>query len=117
MAVLFAKCSILLLYLRIFKVNRTFRYVNYSLLAVVVSYCVSLTLATIFACKPLQRTWDSSIPGTCPVKIEDVDYAIGGFNIFSDSAILILPIPMVWGLQISTTRLIGLLVVFGTGIL
>lgn len=90
---------------------------TYSLLGLVAGYCVSLTFAIIFACKPLQRTWDSSIPGTCPVKIEVVDYAIGGFNIFSDSAILILPIPMVWRLQISTTRLIGLLMVFGTGTL
>lgn len=117
MAVLFAKLSILLLYLRLFKVNRTFRLFDFALMSLVVSYCISLALSILFACEPLARTWDSSIPGTCPVDILKVDFAIGGFNIFTDTAILILPIPIVWRLQISTTRLIGLMLVFGTGAL
>lgn len=117
MAILFVKISILLLYLRLFKINRIFRYLDFALMSLVVGYCVSLALSILFACKPLARTWDSSIRGTCPVDIAKVDYAIGGFNIFTDTAILILPIPIVWTLQISTARLIGLMLVFGTGAL
>lgn len=113
---MFAKISILVLYLRLFKVNRLFRYVDFGFMALVVCYCTSLILAILFGCRPLARSWDSSIPGTC-INIANVDITIGGFNIFTDTAILILPIPLIWKLQITKAKLFGLLGIFGTGIL
>ena len=113
---MFAKISILILYLRLFKVNRLFRYVDFALMALVISYCTSLLLAILFGCQPLARIWNSSIPGTC-LNLTAIDFTIGGFNIFTDAAILVLPLPLVWKLHVTKARMIGLVAVFATGVL
>jgi len=115
-AVMFIKISILILYLRLFKVKRLFRYLDFTLMALAIGYCTSLLLAILFGCQPLARTWNSSIPGKC-VKLVAIDFTIGGFNIFTDAAILVLPLPLIWKLQITRARFIGLFAVFSTGVL
>ena len=46
-----------------------------------------------------------------------VEFAIGGFNIGTDLIILLMPVPVILGLQMDRGRKLGLLVIFGTGTL
>jgi len=115
-AVMFIKISIFILYLRLFKVKRLFRYLDFTFMALTISYCTSLLLAIHFGCWPLAKTWNSSIPKKC-VKLVAIDFTIGSFNIFTDAAILVLPLPLIWKLQITRARFIGLFAVFSTGVL
>lgn len=115
-AIMFLKISILLLYFRLFKVKPAFRYAGFSLMALVIGYCMSLLLAILFGCRPLARTWNSSIRGTC-IEITAVDITIGGFNIFTDFALLLMPLPIVLKLQLPPRKMIGLLAIFATGTL
>ena len=111
---MFVKLSILMLYLRLFGVNKKFRIACYSIMALVVGYLVASTLAYIFGCSPLDKTWNISIEGTC---IDDVslDFAIGGLSVLTDTLIFILPLPMVWRLHVSMSHKIALVAVFATG--
>ena len=41
--------------------------------------------------------------------------AFGWFNIFSDLALLVLPMPLIWNLQLPWKKKIGVAVIFVTG--
>ncbi|KAI4151739.1 MAG: hypothetical protein LQ341_000844 [Variospora aurantia] len=53
----------------------------------------------------------------CPIKPYDVQNIHGFCNIITDFALLFLPLPLVWQLRVSGKKKLGLVVVFGTGIL
>ena len=116
MGIMFAKISILLLYHHIFKVNRRFRLAVYLLMAFNVGYCGACALVYLFSCRPEAKTWNVALPGTC-IDLTVIDKVIGALNIFTDLLILILPIPVIWDLSMTTVRKVGLSAVFGTGIL
>ena len=88
-AVMFIKISIFNLYLRLLRVKRLLRYLNCTLMALVTVYCTSLLLDILLGCQPIARTWNSSILGRC-VKLVAIDLTIGGFNILTETAILLL---------------------------
>jgi len=115
---MFAKLSILIFYNRVFGINKSFRWTAYATMAFVVGYCVSNVLAIIFQCVPVAAAWNLMLrlehSGNC-ASLTKIDIAIGGFNIPSDLLILILPIPMLWRLQLPWSRKLGLIAVFATG--
>ncbi|PGH11327.1 hypothetical protein AJ79_04943 [Helicocarpus griseus UAMH5409] len=108
------KLSILLLYLRIFT-NKVFRRICWALIVIVISYQTGSAAASIFQCTPVRRAWDKQVPGTC-VNSRVTWYANAAFNISSDLAILILPMPVVKSLQLPKKARIGLMAVFALGI-
>ena len=114
---MFAKLSLLALFLYIFGTpNRTFSLICYGVGFAVVSYCGSCAIATLFACSPESATWNRNIPGKC-IDLIALDITIGALNLFTDSVIFILPIPILLRLQTSRRTKIELLIVFGTGLL
>lgn len=119
-AIMFAKLSILMLYHRLFGVNVPFRRAVYAVSAIVVGYCLSLALATIFQCTPPAAVWDLKLRmqtgGKC-ISLIKIEIAIGGFNIPTDIIILLLPAPMLWRLQMPWSRKLGLMAILATGIL
>lgn len=83
-----------------------------------VAYCGACALVYLFRCTPPEKVWNDALPGKC---IHDsmmmVDKVIGGFNILTDFLILVLPVPMIWGLSMTKSRKLALSAVFGTGLL
>lgn len=110
------KSSILLLYTRIFSNIRWFRWVCTCLMITIAMYCVASLVVTIFQCTPVQRAWDKDIPGTC-IDNGKFWYANGGFSITTDLLILLLPMPLVYALQIPRVQKAALMLVFTLGIL
>lgn len=70
----------------------------------------------VFECSPVHKAWDPLVPGHC-INIINVGIASGYINIVTDFMILILPIPMVWSLQLAQRMKIAVLTMFMTGIL
>ena len=107
------KLSILLLYLRIF-INSRFRQLCWAGVTFVSCMCVANTLVAIFACRPVAGFYNSNIKATC---INDVQFywATAILNVVTDLYILVLPIPMVWRLQISFKRKLGISAMFMLG--
>ena len=116
MGIMFAKLSILLLYHHLFKIDRRFKLAVYALMAFNVAYCGACALAYLFSCRPESKTWNIALPGTC-ISLTLLDKVIGALNILTDFLILILPIPIVWGLSMTRSKKVGLSAVFGTGVL
>ena len=108
--------SILLLYIRLFGINRPFRYACYALMTLVTGYCTALILANIFQCNPIIAGWDFFAPGHCASLVK-INIAIGGFNILSDFAIVVAPVPLILRLQLRPAKMVGLLAILATGFL
>jgi hypothetical protein len=114
-AINLVKCCILLLYLRLFHVVRWFRYSCWLLLAAVAMYCTASILATIFQCRPIIRALDKDTPGTC-IDTAKFWFANAGFSISTDIIILLLPMPLVWKLEVPIVQKVALMAVFAIGI-
>ncbi|KAJ4191789.1 hypothetical protein NW767_010936 [Fusarium falciforme] len=108
------KCSIVLLYLRIFGKVRWFKWLCWGLVAIVAMYAVSSVIATIFQCTPVRRAYNKSVPGTC-IDNGKFWYANAGFSIATDLIILFMPMASVYQLQIQQIQKIALVIVFALG--
>lgn len=108
------KMSILILYLRLFAVNRTFRYITWSMMFFVCGYLMANLWTQIFGCSPRSKYWEPGTPGHC-INYTRAGLAYGSMNIISDLLILILPIPLVWQLKLSRREKVGISVIFMSG--
>lgn len=94
----FAKISMLFLYRRIFP-SRRFNILLYVVGAVIVVWWLASVLAIILICHPVQYFWDKTIPGGHCGNDFGILYGVASPNIVTDIAILILPLPILWKLQ------------------
>ncbi|KAL8929542.1 MAG: hypothetical protein Q9208_001211 [Pyrenodesmia sp. 3 TL-2023] len=118
-SIMSTKIAILLLYKALFGIKRSFRYLCYGMMAIVISYCLIFFFILAFNCNPVQKTWHVQTfkgPAKC-FAATTVQFVIGGFNIATDLVILVMPMPIILHLQMDLKRKIGLLVIFSTGIL
>ena len=59
----------------------------------------------------------SATNGFCSASIMTSMNVQAGINIFSDFYLLFIPVPVIWKLQLSIPRKIGIIAIFMTGIL
>ncbi|KAI2471799.1 hypothetical protein F4781DRAFT_420450 [Annulohypoxylon bovei var. microspora] len=71
--------------------------------AIVSSWALAAWLPSILSCVPIEKNWDSSIPGRC-LDYGTVTLVIGIFNVLLDFLILGIPMPLLWRLRMSTRR-------------
>lgn len=114
-SVFLIRASVLQLYIRIFR-TRSFRMTCYVVHAVNAVYSFSTIFATCLVCRPLAYNWDTSIPGGVCGDQKSLDLFIGIFNLFMDVTVVILPMPVLWGLQMATGKKLVLSGMFGMGI-
>ncbi|KAL4902753.1 hypothetical protein BDW74DRAFT_157519 [Aspergillus multicolor] len=109
-----AKLSILLFYVRIFP-TRSFRTLSYAMGFLVLAHGIGVLFAAIFQCSPIQYIWDKSIPGGSCFNQQAFYRYVSPPNIATDAAILVMPMPLVWGLQTRWTQKLALTGVFMLG--
>jgi hypothetical protein len=112
-AVLFSKLAILSIYQHVFT-DPVYRKACWCLAWILTANDIAALVATCFCCTPLHYFWDRLGTGTCIdillfTRLESVT------NIVSDVAMLLLPLPTIWKLQISRSLKIGLLCTFAMG--
>ncbi|KAF2222374.1 hypothetical protein BDZ85DRAFT_184177, partial [Elsinoe ampelina] len=108
------KSSILASYLRIFTVSKKFNIIAWVNIAVIVSWTIGTTVATILQCVPIRASWDKSVKATCTNS--DIFWlAYGGMNIATDVIILVLPVQPILKLKMRRREKIGLLLAFLVG--
>lgn len=114
--VFFAKVSILLIYLRLFKIDRPLRvgiHVGLILMALFHTAIIGVGIGTVIKCVGVS----ASTSTFCNAASGSTQLAQSAFNVVTDFLILILPMPLVMKLQLPRTRKIGLFFVFGAGVL
>ena len=114
LALLGYKMSIMFMYLRIFDVDQLFRYCTWAVMFVTFGYLFSNIWTQIFGCWPVAKSWTPDLPGHC-ILILKADYGYGSLNIITDLLIFVLPLPMIWRLQLSPRDKLGVSVIFVTG--
>lgn len=108
------KYSILSLYTVLFP-KKTFCYTCYGTMAAATAYFISVLLETFVLCTPVQYSWDKGIPGG-ECKGENTAYLIAGItNLVIDLFIVVLPMPMLFGLQMSLPKRFSIAGMFSLG--
>ena len=77
---------------------------------------VAVLLEVGLLCRPFEYNWNKYIPGTCGNTTQAYE-AVGILNLFADLTIIILPMPVLWRLQLPVAKKVALTFVFGVGIL
>ena len=114
----FAKGAILLLYLRIFTINKKMRYCIWlGLSSNFLLYWSSIPIATYYGTPRIGQPWDVvAITETC-ANLTTYLVIQGTLSVVLDLYIFILPFPIVLKLRISLQQRLSILSVFGTAIL
>ncbi|TVY83364.1 hypothetical protein LSUE1_G002843 [Lachnellula suecica] len=110
----FPKLAILCLYLRIF-VSRPYRWATYAIAAILIANLLACIIVNAVACRPFAFQWDKTIPGGECLNLPVVYTWFSIPNLVTDVAMLILPLPVVWNLKISTNQRVGVTITFLTG--
>lgn len=108
------KMSILVLYLRLFAIDRAFRYLTQLTMVFVCGYLLANLFTQIFGCSPRSKYWIADTPGHC-INYTKAGLAYGAMNIVSDLLIFVLPLPVVWRLKLSRREKAAISLIFMTG--
>lgn len=81
----------------------------------IIFYVVAIVITAV-ACTPYRRNWDKTVPGTC-LDMKIITLSVVAINFAIDISILALPQKVIWGLQMSTRRRIGVSIVFAIGLM
>lgn len=66
-------------------------------------------------CRPFQYTWDKSIAGGSCLSIHRVLYTSSISTLLINAAVVGLPLPVLWGLQMKKAHKVALIVMFSLG--
>ncbi|KAI1824101.1 hypothetical protein F4861DRAFT_539276 [Xylaria intraflava] len=80
---------------------------------------LTLVLIVAFQCKPPSRVWDDDLPGSCLSfeVINIVTYVYSGVAILTDFTFTLLPVFIVWNLQMNIRNKIALIPIFSLALL
>lgn len=107
------KTSILHFYASIFR-HGTFCRAVYGAMALVIAFWCAAFFSDVFFCRPVQKSWLPETPGECGNSIL-MYIVLASTDLTIDVIILLLPMPVLWGLQLPTPKKIALTFVFGLG--
>jgi hypothetical protein len=113
------KSAIILEWIHIFVPMRTrnaFSWTGHILIAVTVAFYVAFLVTTQFYCSPREKIWHTWLPGTC-LNRRLIDSSSALFNAVLDFVIFILPQRVIWSLNISTSKKLGVSLIFSIGLL
>ncbi|QKX52999.1 uncharacterized protein TRUGW13939_00070 [Talaromyces rugulosus] len=102
MSLAFVKFSILLFYDRIFP-NKGLRKAFLATALFIIAWIITSIFGSIFACVPVNKQWDPAVPGKC-MAFGSFVLGISIINIITDFTLLILPMPVIWGLNMKRTK-------------
>jgi hypothetical protein len=106
----------LLFYIRIFAI-RGFRHTCWAIVGLNAMIFASVVIATCLICRPITYSFDKTSPnGECG-DLDRFEQYIAIINMIADSIIVILPMPMLWRLQMDTKKKVGISILLGLGVL
>ena len=112
-AVALAKYSILLFYSRIFT-ERTFKIALRITFALVTAWFIAVEITVLAECQPITSLWNFSEKGHC-IDLNRFFLGAGIANVLLNTVILLLPLPMIWTLEIEKKHKLALSGVFMLG--
>ncbi|KAJ2998892.1 hypothetical protein NUW58_g174 [Xylaria curta] len=118
LVMLFAKTAILLEWKNLFVPKGTrnwFFWATMTMLVInIITYSVAIIL-TCLRCKPVWKRWEPWVDGYCSDQ-KSTDVATTFINLALDVVILLLPQPIIWKLNMTWQRRIGVSLIFSVGL-
>jgi hypothetical protein len=112
-----AKSAILALYIRLFGSVRWLRVTCYVWIALMaLFYGSNIVIAVVYCIPHKGESWDGNSFQRCSKSAWSA-VVIGVFSALADFVILILPFPVILKLKVDSTKRVGLICVFLTGLL
>ena len=108
------KFSIVHFYITIFRSSTIFRKIANTVIILIIALGVAILISDVLTCRPLSKYWNPLERGVCQDPIKSF-VALSSCNIAIDLIIILLPMPMIWGLQMATMRKIELTFIFAIG--
>lgn len=100
-----AKASILFFYIRLFGINRGFRYCCYVVLVSLACWAIALFFSTLFMCGvPISNAWEINARNRQCINQTPFFLSSTALDAFFDLIILCLPLRPVWKLKLSTRK-------------
>ncbi|GKZ82889.1 hypothetical protein AnigIFM56816_007714 [Aspergillus niger] len=91
-----------------------FRIAAYALEAIIVLYLIGSIATTLRLCRPLAYYWNISLEGSCGDAVT-AELAAAVINMVLDIIAVLLPIPIIWKLQMATEKKVAVTATFGLG--
>jgi len=114
---MFVKLSLLVFYYRTFAQAENFRLYWTILCVLVVGYSTAGIFCGIFACIPVQASWELALQGGSARCINRFAFYSfhSSLNMVTDIAVLLLPMPHLWKLKLSKQQKLVLCFIFSLG--
>ena len=109
------KISILLFYYRLFHSDQRLKIAVWVMATVVMCWYLTSTLVAIFQCTPIQYDWDRTLPGGQCIREDALWIGNSVSNLVTDVAILCLPMPIIWGMDVTPRQKIAIATMFLLG--
>ncbi|KAJ4069729.1 hypothetical protein NW761_003122 [Fusarium oxysporum] len=109
-----AKMTFLLLYYKIVTLSY-WRSAYLGAIMVVVLWNICQILIFFLQCAPLEAVWNRDLRMKCVTNRLELAYVCAGINILTDLVVAILPLPVIWKLNLRRSQKIALSTVFGLG--
>ena len=113
-AVTLIRFSVILLYIRIF-VTRSFRRTCYAILILNTIFFIATFLSSVLSCIPVGCQWSDTIECSSAVDAKSIDLPVAVANLLLDVTVIVLPMPVLWGLQMAVGKKATLSGMFGLG--
>lgn len=109
------RLSILALYITIFQM-RPFRIVAYGVASAVLAFMTAAIITVCVLCQPVALNWNRSLKGHCGSTLK-TELASGGANAILDLTLTVIPLPVVWRLQMPARKKATVSAVFSLGVM
>ena len=110
-----AKCSVIAFYIRVFGVQRIFRWWCYCLLGLVLAWSISVCLVTVLVCLPAGSAWDITIPGRTCINQPIFFNVSAMLDAVLNFLTLVSPLYLIWQLKLNTKKKIAISAVLMVG--
>ncbi|KAI1360790.1 hypothetical protein F5Y08DRAFT_39639 [Xylaria arbuscula] len=110
------KAPILFLYLRLFGIKKWLRVISYITLAITAAVYTAGIVAIPPACTPHSSELSKGFIEGCQTRTRIINVFTGSFSVLADVIILVLPLPVVFGLTLLVRSKVGLAFLFLSGL-
>jgi hypothetical protein len=95
--------------------NRAFKIASWTLGALIAAYGVSFLVVFSTNCTPISQQW-APVPGGHCKSVMNEEIASVSLNMAMDGALVVLPLPALWGLQMAFKKKVGVSFLFSLGL-
>jgi len=109
------KCSILMLYIRLFGVQKKLKVWCYVLIGLTIAWFLTTFFGAVFQCDPIERAWSPTGNRENCVDLRGFLVGTNIPNIVIDFLILVTPIHPIWQLKLPTMKKVFITLMLGLG--